>query len=71
MRIDWSQGWWQVWNLDGVLLGKFRRVVLAAPAELVNTDGNRHGWLVTAGKLEPRGDVALIRQETTDGQGSL
>ena len=63
MRIDWANGWWQVYDVqNGALLGRFRSIRISANCELVNTDGGRHGWLVTCGKLTTRGETALIEQ---------
>jgi len=62
LKIDWRKegGYWQVWSLDGVLLESARRVILSVPCELVNTDRDTHGWLVTVGRLERRGDTLFI-----------
>lgn len=56
MKIDWRNGWWRIYRLDGVYLGEYRTVRIQAKAELINTDGNRHGWLIVKGELVDDGD---------------
>jgi hypothetical protein len=70
VKIDWlkNEGW-RVWSLDGTLLGVFPHIVLCGVnAELVMTDAGTHGYLVTAGRLDRRGDTLFIRR-ADDGEG--
>ena len=63
MRLDWDKdsGDWRVFDERGVEIERSRRVIITAQCELV-TDGQRqHGWLVTAGKCERRGDALFIK----------
>lgn len=61
MRIDWKGGQWNVYDIaTGALLGRARCVVIRRPSELVNTDGDRHGWLVTDGTVRVEGDRIII-----------
>lgn len=62
MKIDWANGWWNVWDIPtGAKIGSYRSVRLqGVAAELTNVDGNRHGWLIVKGMLTATGEHAVI-----------
>lgn len=63
MKIDWHKdtGKWSVYNIEtDELLGRWQRIRINVPSELVITSGGRHGYLVTAGQLSFHDDIATI-----------
>ena len=68
MRIDWTNGIWHVWEIEtGALLGKARHIIIRTQCELVNTDGDRHGWLIVAGRINKVSADRIIIEEQNDG----
>jgi len=63
VKIDWDKesGKWNIREIEtDNLICRVSSVRLLAPSELVSTDGMRHGYLVTAGKLSVSDNVAII-----------
>ena len=65
MRIDWDResGDWQVWSESGVMLDKAHHVVISGVCELITEGQRHHGWAVTAGEINRRGDTLFITKE--------
>lgn len=63
MRIDWDKetGEWRVFDETDTLTEKARHIVITGTCELVTDGTNHHGWLVSAGTIERRGDALYIR----------
>lgn len=62
MRIDWNKetGGWQVFDDQGNKLDEAKQIYIGVPSQLITEGQKHHGWCVTAGKLERRGDLLLI-----------
>ena len=63
MKIDWDKesGGWNIRSIENdTLLHRVAAVRLQVPSELVTTDGGRHGYLVTAGQVTIKNNVAIV-----------
>ena len=65
MKIDWSAGYWMVWDMKGDRLAKVRQLHIQVPTQLFSEreagrKGNWHGWLIVSGSLRVDGDVGYI-----------
>lgn len=65
MRIDWNKetGDWQIWSEAGIVLETARHIVISGTTELITEGQRHHGWAVTAGKIDRRGDTLFITRE--------
>lgn len=66
MKIDWDKatGGWSIRDIEtDTLLHRVDAVRLQVPAELVSTDGGRHGYLITTGTVTiDQNNIATIRR---------
>ena len=66
MKIDWTAGFWFVWDIKtGNRLAKLRQLHLSVPTQLFSEQepgrkGNWHGWLIASGILRVEGDIGYI-----------
>ena len=64
MKIDWSAGYWRVWDIKtGNRLAKVRQIYISVPSKLhteTNAEGIYRGYLIVAGILRVEGDNGYI-----------
>ena len=63
MRIDWHQGKWRVWTLDGAKLHEAEHVHIRVPVELVNADNGTRGYLIVNGHCRELDGTLLIEHQ--------
>jgi len=63
MKIDWTAGFWMVWDMKtGNRLAKVRQLFIGVPCQLLNENetGNWHGWLIASGTLRVEDEIGFI-----------